>query len=64
MKPNINYLSGYLFLCFLLLAGCVGLDVVPTDKFTDDTYWTSTEKASSLLSMASSSNEQPRLDLP
>jgi len=52
MKPNINYLSGYLFMCLLLLAGCVGLDVVPTDKFTDETYWTSAEKASSLLSMA------------
>lgn len=36
----------------LLLTNCVGLDVVPTDKFTDETYWTSQEKASSVLNMA------------
>lgn len=52
MKPSIKYLSGYLTACMLLLAGCVELDVVPTNKYTDDTYWTSPEKASSLLSMA------------
>jgi hypothetical protein len=52
MKPTINYLSRCLSITIFLLAGCVGLDVVPTDKFTDETYWTSQEKASSLLSMA------------
>lgn len=48
----IKYLTGCLSICVLLLAGCVGLDVTPTDKFTDETYWTSPEKASSLLNMA------------
>jgi starch-binding outer membrane protein, SusD/RagB family len=52
MKPSIKYLSGCLTACMLLLAGCVELDVVPTNKYTDETYWTSPEKASSLLSMA------------
>ncbi|MBT1687087.1 RagB/SusD family nutrient uptake outer membrane protein [Dawidia soli] len=51
MKPSINYLSRCLTACIFLLAGCVELDVVPTNKFTDDTYWSSVEKASSLLSM-------------
>ena len=36
----------------MLLSACVDLDVEPTDKFTDETYWTSPEKASSLLNMA------------
>ncbi|MDA3853240.1 MAG: RagB/SusD family nutrient uptake outer membrane protein, partial [Bacteroidales bacterium] len=36
----------------LLLFGCVDLDLAPTDKFSDETYWTSEEKASSLLNMA------------
>jgi hypothetical protein len=52
MKPGINNLSRCLPIAIFLLAGCTGLDVVPTDKFTDGTYWTSQEKASSLLSMA------------
>jgi hypothetical protein len=52
MKPTINYLSWCLCTVIFLLAGCVGLDVVPSDKFTDETYWTSEEKASSVLSMA------------
>jgi hypothetical protein len=53
MKPVlIKYLTRFLFICTVLLVGCVDLDVSPTDKFTDETYWTSPEKASSLLSMA------------
>ena len=48
----INYLTRFLFICTVLLVGCVELDVNPTDKFTDETYWTSPEKASSLLNMA------------
>jgi hypothetical protein len=51
MKPSIKYLSGCLTACMLLLAGCVELDVVPTNKYTDETYWTSPEKAASLLNM-------------
>jgi hypothetical protein len=41
-----------LFLLLVLSAGCVDLDVTPTDEFTDETYWTSPEKAASLLNMA------------
>lgn len=48
----IKYLPWSLFICMVVLAGCVKLDVTPTDKFTDETYWTSQEKASSLLNMA------------
>lgn len=36
----------------LFVAGCVKLDVTPTNKFTDETYWTSVDKANSVLSMA------------
>jgi hypothetical protein len=35
-----------------MLAGCVQLDVVPTNKYTDETYWTSETNAASLLNMA------------
>lgn len=37
-----------------LLSGiaCKKLDLVPTNKFTDETFWTSTEKASTVLSKA------------
>lgn len=52
MKIAIKYTTWSLFLCMTLFAGCVGLDVNPTDKFTDGTYWTSEEKAASLLNMA------------
>jgi starch-binding outer membrane protein, SusD/RagB family len=52
MKTSIKYLSGCLTACMLLLAGCVELDVVPTNRYTDANYWTSPEKASSMLSMA------------
>lgn len=48
----IKYKLLCLFGCMLLVAGCVDLDVVPTNKFTDETYWTTPEKASSLLNMA------------
>jgi hypothetical protein len=47
-----KYLSWSLFFLLVLLSGCVKLDVTPTDKFTDETYWTSPEKAASLLNMA------------
>ncbi|WP_199898092.1 RagB/SusD family nutrient uptake outer membrane protein [Marinilabilia salmonicolor] len=41
-----------LFFLLVLSAGCVELEVTPTDQFTDETYWTSPEKAASLLNMA------------
>ncbi|MCC8154929.1 MAG: RagB/SusD family nutrient uptake outer membrane protein [Tannerellaceae bacterium] len=33
------------------LTGCVGLDVVPSNKFTEETYWTSEENTTSVLTM-------------
>jgi hypothetical protein len=48
-----TYLINLLLLALLqLLGSCNNLDQAPTDKFTDETYWTSTEKAMSVLSMA------------
>jgi hypothetical protein len=48
----IKYFPYSLLLCLFLAFGCEGLDVAPTDRFTDGTYWTTPEKASSLLNMA------------
>lgn len=60
MKRTLNnYLSKILVMGCVLLAACVDLDLTPTDKFTDETYWTSPEKASSLLSMAYSQMNNP-----
>jgi hypothetical protein len=36
----------------LFLASCNSLDLAPTNQFTDLNYWTSVDKASSILSMA------------
>jgi len=51
MKTILKYSFWCLLICFLF-TGCVGFDISPTNKFTDDSYWTSQEKASSMLSMA------------
>lgn len=48
----IKYYMYCLFFCLLFTVGCVDLDVNPHNKFTDETYWTSEEKAASLLNMA------------
>ena len=45
-------LSGIVGISLLLFMACNELDLEPTNKFTDPTYWTSTEKASAILSMA------------
>ena len=37
--------------CMLSMLSCVELDVIPTDKYTDETYWTSEANASALLMM-------------
>lgn len=44
--------SGIVCMSLLLFTACNELDLAPTNKFTDPTYWTSTEKASAVLSMA------------
>lgn len=43
--------SLFLF-CMLFMSSCVDLNVAPTDKYTDDTYWTSEANASAILNMA------------
>lgn len=42
----------YILIAYLTMMSCNDLDLAPTDKYTDLNYWTSTEKASAVLSMA------------
>lgn len=48
----IKYGSALLLSVCLSLTGCVDLDVAPTNKYTDATYWTTESRASSVLNMA------------
>ncbi|MES2062102.1 MAG: RagB/SusD family nutrient uptake outer membrane protein [Bacteroidota bacterium] len=50
-KININKIAFVLMLITVLTA-CKKLDLVPTDRFTDANYWTTTDKASSVLNTA------------
>jgi len=53
MKKKLTiYYSGLATAILLLLVSCNQLDLTPTNKFTDQNYWTSADKASSVLSMA------------
>ena len=53
MKTKFNIYSHLVLIAAgLLVTGCVKLDVTPTNKFTDETYWTSEDKANSVLNMA------------
>jgi hypothetical protein len=52
MKPIKNKYLWCLATSIFMLAGCVELDVVPTNKYTDETYWSSQKNAASLLNMA------------
>ncbi|WP_205513970.1 RagB/SusD family nutrient uptake outer membrane protein [Longitalea arenae] len=52
MKMNFAEMGLTILLMGLLLTGCVKLDVAPTNKFTDETYWTTEDKANSVLNMA------------
>lgn len=49
-KQSISY--GITLLYLFSLVSCNDLDQIPTNKFTDENYWTSTEKAMSVVSMA------------
>jgi len=51
-KKLIIYYSGLAAAIFMFLASCNQLDLAPTNKFTELNYWTSADKASSVLSMA------------
>lgn len=53
MKMKIKIIIYTLIVAtFAALTACNDLDLAPTNKFTDANYWTSTEKASAVLSMA------------
>lgn len=54
MKRKSNRYSPLLLLATvgLFVAGCVKMDVTPTNKFTDETYWQSEDKVNSVLNMA------------
>jgi hypothetical protein len=47
-----NFLFAMLFAVAAVLGACNKLEQYPTNKFTDGTYWTSPDKASSVLNMA------------
>ncbi len=49
---SIKYTATLLFAGCVLFTGCVKLEVAPTDKFTEANYWTSADKASSVVNMA------------
>lgn len=53
MKQNkiLKYFAGMAGSAMLLFTSCNELDLAPTNKFTDLNYWTSSEKASAVLSM-------------
>lgn len=52
MKKNfIKYYTGVVGSALLLLSSCNGLDLAPTNSFTDLNYWKTTEQASAVLSM-------------
>ncbi|MCD8042206.1 MAG: RagB/SusD family nutrient uptake outer membrane protein [Tannerellaceae bacterium] len=47
----IKYTSVCLLVASYLLVGCVELEVTPNNKYSDETFWTSVERANALLSM-------------
>ncbi|GHT63634.1 membrane protein [Bacteroidia bacterium] len=51
-KKFLKYSMEIICMMLILFTSCNDLDLAPTNKFTDLNYWTSTEKASSVLSMA------------
>lgn len=64
MKTTIiKYFSWCLFIC-IFSSGCVDLDVSPTNKFTDDNYWTSEEKSSFTFAYGISPDEQYGMGIP
>ena len=53
MKNIIRYTAAFLSGASLLaLAACNSLDQAPTNKFTDDTFWSSADRAQSVVNMA------------
>ncbi|NCB25754.1 MAG: RagB/SusD family nutrient uptake outer membrane protein, partial [Bacteroidia bacterium] len=52
MKTKINQYITTVLVVLVSLSACNELDLAPTNKFTDANYWTSTDKAEAVLSMA------------
>ncbi|MFD0793915.1 RagB/SusD family nutrient uptake outer membrane protein [Mucilaginibacter litoreus] len=50
-KTNINKI-GFALMLITSLTACKKLDLVPTNKFTDANYWTTTDKANNVLNTA------------
>jgi hypothetical protein len=51
-KKFFKYSAGIAVAFMMLFTSCNQLDLAPTNKFTESNYWTSTEKANMVLSMA------------
>lgn len=51
-KKFFKYSAGIAAAFMMLFTSCNQLDLAPTNKFTEGNYWTSTEKANMVLSMA------------
>ena len=49
----------YIIIIAVLAGGCKKLDIAPTDRFTDITYWTTTEKADRVVNTAYSQISHP-----
>ncbi|MCG8307347.1 MAG: RagB/SusD family nutrient uptake outer membrane protein, partial [Cytophagales bacterium] len=53
MKRNmLKYIWGVILIIPVSLFSCNELDLAPTNKFTEENYWTSAEKANLVLNMA------------
>lgn len=52
MKSFIIKIKVVVLLVVILFSSCKKLDLVPTDRFTDVNYWTTTEKANNVLNTA------------
>jgi hypothetical protein len=52
MKKKFRYSKILVFLFLISFTACNDLDQIPTNKFTEDNYWTSADKALSVLNMA------------
>lgn len=52
MKRKLIYSHLVLTIAGLFVSGCVKLDITPTNKFTEETYWTSETNANSVVNMA------------
>lgn len=51
-KKFLKYSTGIASAFLILFTSCNPLDLPPTDKFTEENYWTSPEKANMVLNMA------------